>query len=254
MKNRWRGCWGENVRYFLLLLLFLLGGRYIQVHAQKDGTPAQGRLNALRVILAERLQDTLPPVFSRPWLPANARYEDGRIFLGTLQREFQTTGDTLSIIYHEYIHHLQHVNGDFPVAKDSAGQVLQWMTDTTFVFQPLPGEVERDLLDIRRKLETLTMPQLERHVEEEIKSLRHSMAQPQVLPFYYAPSNLARSELEAYLAQLEGEPLGLYVLSPQARALIRERVIRQRNILSRRIAYEKRHRLLPDGQKQPARP
>lgn len=203
-----------------------------------------------REMLSEKQGDSLPllpPVRFYPALDANARLERDTIWVGRLQRPFQTDEDIASLLFHEYQHFLLERSNAFPVMRDSTGQIVQWKTGEWFTFQPSAYRIERSLLYFRDSVlptyGELTEVERKRHLDE----MRQTVSQSQQLPFTYAPSNLSREEIAAYEAQLRGETEGLYQLSTSARAEIRERLTQQKETLERRQAYEAAQGLHPDG-------
>ena len=186
-------------------------------------------------------------------LMVNARYDPPCIILGHIQWAFSSTDDTLSIIYHEYQHHLMSLSMKFRVQYDSAGNVPQWDTGETYLYEPSEEEVNLQL----HRFYTTVLP-VWRHSSlmpdsiklRHIETMERDLSKPQTMAFIYAPSNLAREEIAAYRQQLKGERMGLYKLSYTAKKSINIRIRQLKDTLKRRKNYEKIHRIRPDGKKR----
>jgi hypothetical protein len=212
------------------------------------------RLERIETDLRELLHDKqgnslplLPPVRFQPELDANARLARDTIWVGQLQRPFQTDDDIASLFYHEYQHYLFERSSTFPVRRDSTGQIVQWKTGEWFTFQPSAYRIERSLLYFQDSVLPTYGELTESERAHHLAAMRQTVSQAQQLPFTYAPSNLSREEIAAYEAQLRGEAEGLYQLSSTARAEIKERLTQQKETLERRLDYEASHGLGPDG-------
>ena len=192
-----------------------------------------------------RSQPALPPVKYVPGLEANARFERDTIFIGQIQREFHTEDDWISVIYHEYYHYLHQ--GEWTVATDSNGQIVQWQTEEWYTYHPTEYRIRRSLQFFEDSTLSEIGPLTEEEKAYQIREMRKSVSRPQQLPFYYAPSHLSLEEIAAYKAQLMGMALGYYTLSEEAMAAIRERIGQQQDTWQRRKDYEDRHGLGPDG-------
>ncbi|MEM7372497.1 MAG: hypothetical protein AAF587_28010 [Bacteroidota bacterium] len=209
----------------------------------------QLRLSALADTLYHRLGEEtsrtdLPEVRYQADLPANARYESGTILVGSIQSDYQTMDDSLSILLHEYHHYLQELAHEFLICEDSAGNIPQWSTGQIYEYVPTSEEIERDL-------QQTIGPWLEAFSEEqqqiELRRLKRDLSRPRKMLFVYAPSRLAEAEIDAYEAQLEGEQAGLYQLSEEARHAIIRRLGQLKDTLERRRRYEQTHGLHPAG-------
>lgn len=186
-------------------------------------------------------EEPLPAVALDPQLEANARYDRDTIWLGTIQRAFHHTEDTLSLIYHEYIHH--QLRGRYPVATDSTGFPVQWVTDQTYWYRPSALQLEQELAQTEGFWAGLPPEQRKLHHDR----LRRDLAQPRLRVLRYAPSNLAREEIEAYQQQLAAAERGLYALSPAAQQAILIRLHQLQSTLQQRLRYEAEQGLGPEG-------
>lgn len=230
---------------------FLLGGAFLVASTCSSQSSASLRFNCLADSLEARilqrlgsLQSPIPVVHYRPSLPSNARYESGHILVGTLQADYHSFGDSLSILYHEYIHHLHELRGEFLICEDSLGEIPQWTTDEMYLYTPDSEEVERELAQaIGPWLDHYEEP----HRSQEIERLKRDLSRSRKMVFVYAPSRLAEAEIYAYREQLAGETRGLYVLSPEARSAIYRRISQLEETVSRRLRYEQAHQIRPNG-------
>ena len=228
----------------------ILLGLFLPAICFAQGSVPDQRLHQLAIFLQLQIlthKPALPPIpqiVYHPKLPANARYDSGKILVGDIQADYHTTGDSLSILFHEYHHHLQEKKGLFPICEDSLGNIPQWSTGEKYFYQPKEAEVEREL-------KQAIGPWINRYEEPrrsaEIARLRRDLSQPREVLFVYAPSRLAEAEIDAYQAQLRAAQLGLYVLSQEAEAAIYRRLEQLNQTLKRRIAYEQLHQLRADG-------
>lgn len=221
------------------------------LRAQPPAGRVHERLAYLSGLLERRAGIDLPVIRYRAELPANARYQHDTIWLGMLQQAYHTRGDTLSILYHEYLHAQFEEEGRFPLALDSLGEVPQWDTGEGYLASPDSLEVELIIARYRARLQAQRPPPRASYLAAQLQQLRADLARPSWHPFVYAPSNLAREELAAYQAQLAGEARGYYRLSASARQAIQLRLRQLRATLQRRQTYEHRHGLNPDGSRSP---
>lgn len=227
-----------------IFYLFILLTCTQPLASQRSHFPTPGRLVELRARLIRSIgvgEREFPVVCADSSLKANARYAHDTIWIGQVQPDFHTEGDTLSLLYHEYIHH--RLAGKYPVATDSGGLPVQWVTDVSYSYQPSDLEVNRELEQSRDFLAFL--PDSIRAPQEA--RLREDLSRPRTRYLRYAPSNLAREELEAYSEQLGGEKNGWYELSPEAEIAIRIRIDQLTITLEQRVLYEKVMGLGPDG-------
>lgn len=210
----------------------------------------ESRFRDLADSLSHRLKQiadslpALPAVSYRHDLVANARYESGHILVGSFQADYHSFGDSLSILYHEYIHALHERRGEFVICLDSLGQIPQWTTDHMYSYTPDKEEVSRDL---SQALGPWLDHYEEAHREKEIERLKRDLSRPRKMVFVYAPSLLAEAEINAYQEQLAGENLGLYRLSSEAKSAIQRRIRQLEDTHKRRQRYEKQYQLSPDG-------
>lgn len=240
----------------IILIIHFIGGFLNPLHAQK--TISSDKLTSNTISrLSKTLNDRInylnksvipcPPIKYDENLPANARFESDTIWLGQVQNEYTTTDDTLSILYHEYIHFLLELEGKYSYGRDSTGQIVQWDTGETYTYALSQKEIEKEL----QFFETNILPSYgqlsdsQRHAH--IQQLKRDLAKPRELLFIYAPSDLAREEIEAYEAQLKGENLGLYQLSATGREAIQRKLKQMKTTLKRRIVYEQKMGLKSDG-------
>lgn len=233
----------------LLLLMGCISFLYPQTRSDVLKTSLQDRL----LKIPSLYPIPLPDVYIDPNQSSNATYKPDSIILGNVQEVFQTYDDTLSLIYHEYIHHQLYQVQKFPLAVDEQGNIVQWMTDLIYPYTPFPEEVHAYLRDFEQKVLPGYPNYAEMSQEDKARILgemKDTFSQIQNSPFKYAPSNLAREEIFAYKQQLKGEKLGLYVLSESARENLQLR-IKQFNITyKQRRDYEKKHKLLRSGEKK----
>lgn len=242
----------KSLVVFLLLLLLLI------IH-----TPflyPQASVEELRTKLIERLSHSsqtypvpVPGIYLDQNLPTNAKYEPDSIFLGKVQKVFQSFDDSLSLIYHEYIHHLLYKAQKYEVALDSTGKIVQWLTEESYLYTPFPEEVnlylrhfEEDVLPDYPNYKQMDPQEKERILTE----MEEVFSQPQKSLFKYAPSNLAKEEIFAYKQQLKGEKLGLFVLSTEARQNLHMRIKQFKTTYRQRRVYEKKNNLLRSGAKR----
>lgn len=231
------------MRWLLLGLLSLgaIGG----LGAQPATVDSLAR--ALATGLAVRgYRHPLPPVRLDSHLTAHARYAHDTIWLGPVRPSFPTPGDRMSLIYHEYCHARWQARGRFAVGLDSDGDIIQWDTEEWLSYPPSAQQIEREMV----RYDSL-YPGADPRLRAAFLA---SVSQPVRQPFRYAPSNLAREEIAAYQAQLAGAAAGLYPLSPVARQAIGIRLDQLAHTLRQRRAYERRHRLRPDGKPRRRRP
>jgi hypothetical protein len=188
-----------------------------------------------------------PSIHYDPELAANARYACDTIWLGQIQPVFATREDYMSLIYHEYRHWCHEREGRYLVGTDSLGNILQWNTGEQYLHLPDSEEVNRDLAHFEEQVLPGYGEMSPSDRAAHLARFRRDMEAPRWLPFIYAPSHLAEAELAAYQAQLEGESLGLYVLSASARREMSIRIRQLEATLDRRRGYEERQGLGPDG-------
>jgi len=214
----------------------------------------------LQETLTERLAQTnkkftssLPPLYLDKKLVANATYRNDSIFMGNVQRVFHTFDDSLSLIYHEYIHHLLQQKNKYAVAEDDTGEIIQWDTGEFYKYEPFPEEISLSLLFFVQEVLPTYDDYAEMSTQKKekiIKEMKKVFSKKQQIPFIYAPSNLALEEIYAYRQQQKGEKLGLYVLSEEARMSLRVRIKQLKDTYLRRRKYEKRKKLRPSGEKK----
>ncbi len=203
------------------------------------GVFAQGPLDSLATELQSRLNQhptfrtfALPPVAWAPDLPVNARFVRDTIFLGTVQPDFHTRGDSLSLIFHEYLHGFFKEKGRF--IYSGGDSIPQWDTDEWVIYRPSQMQVRATLNQLH------LLPEAE-------KNMRKKLAAPSRLPFHYAPSRLAKEELHAYRLQLRCLGKIGYQLSPEAVLSIKIRRKQLRTTLRERRRYEHKAGYFPDG-------
>lgn len=225
-------------------LLIALLGSVGWLSAQPE---ARDRILRIADVLDQRLHDRdlppLPVVRYDPALGANARYQSDTIWVGQIQAEFQTDDDWMSILYHEYWHYRHE--GEYAVGYDLQGQIINLDTGEMYEYIPSAYRIERSLRYYREQVLPDSLPFAKR--ERMIEAFREAVSQTQMLPFIYAPSNLSLEEIAAYEAQLAGEEIGLYRLSTASRNAIIERIAQQQDTHQRRLRYERKHQLGPDG-------
>lgn len=214
---------------------------------------SQNLVEVFRVELQNRMDSLGLPDSSFPvvrydgQLDANARQQGDTVWLGNVQQAFANQEDCLSLLYHERHHWLNEGEGKYPLARDSLGKIVQWDTGEWYHYLPDSLEVARDLAQFQR-VGMSAYGELSPELESlHLNRLRRDLSIARQLLFVYAPSNLARDELEAYHAQLEGEQFGLYQLSHEARREIAIRMRQLTGTLARRLEYERQHSLNPDG-------
>lgn len=227
---------------FLSLLLLLA----CQVDMQKTSFPH--RLQDLRTVLADRLAGApIPPVAYRPELDANARFSHDTIWVGRVQPAFQSDEDLIALLHHEYLHSQLEAENRYPVALDSTGEIVQWMTEEWYAYQPTEYRIAQGMKQFQDSLSSTFLDLSSAEQSYQLRQMRTALATPQQLPFKYAPSNLALEEIEIYETQLKATENGLYRLSSAARAEIAERLYQQKDTWQRRKAYEAKHQLAPTG-------
>ncbi len=234
------------------ILLFCRPTLWAQKESRLFQTPALSKaVDTLekRLSRQEEKSIVLPPVFIDPELPSNARFIRDTIFLGPLQRDFHTFGDTLSILYHEYLHNVFWQEQRFPFQFDSTGQPIQIKTGTFYTYTPPPEQTERDLENLRFYYSRVEPELVGTALEQRLQDMGKILSQPQQLPFVYAPSNLTLEEIEAYQGQLKGESMGLYTLSETAKKSIQFRIYQLEQTYDLRRSYEETNALGPDGKK-----
>ncbi len=234
----------------LVSYLHILG-----MQGELSGQSVNKQLEKYRSILADRLEVLshtdidIPVIIYQPQLPANARYHNDTIWLGTVQRDYHTLGDTLSIIYHEYLHKTYRGLSMFPVRNDEEGNPVQWETHTFYRYNPLDVQVNRDVENLRRYYRKTYPTWSEEQIAQQLVPLKVLLTESREIPFRYAPSNLALEEIKAYEEQLDGENQGLYKLSTEARNSILIRLHQLRQTYQLRIEYEDKHDIGRDGTK-----
>ena len=232
------------------ILLFCRPTLWAQKESRLFQTPALSKaVDTLekRLSRQEEKSIVLPPVFIDPELPSNARFIRDTIFLGPLQRDFHTFGDSLSIIYHEYLHKVFWEEQRFPIHVDASGQPIQIKTGTFYTYIPPPEQTDRDLENLRFYYSRVEPELVGEALEKRLNEMRKILSQPQQLPFVYAPSNLTLEEIEAYQGQLKGESLGLYTLSETAKKSIQFRIYQLEQTYELRRAYEEENGLGKNG-------
>lgn len=236
---------------FLLFFLFL-----------SSSSQAQERIQLLRQELIQRISQIerielteFPPLVLDKNLIANAKFDRDSIFLGNIQRVFQSFEDSLSIIYHEYVHFLiqQEKSEKYALGRDQQGNILQWDTGRSYIYKPYPKEValylkhfRQDVLPTYEDYESMS----EAKKEKIVLSMKESFSQKDKQPFIYAPSNLAKEEIIAYKAQLQGEKKGYYRLSEDCRDNLKVRIAQLKATYKRRRAYEKKRGLEKSGERK----
>ena len=241
-----------RVGVFVLFLLLISASTWSQESFEKFQTPSLLKAVDSLESRIERLTShtsDFPPVVVDHSLPSNARFIRDSIFLGALQRDFHSFGDTLSILYHEYLHKTFWHAQRFPFQFDSQGQPLSIETGAFYTYIPPPEQTERDLENLRFYYSRVEPELVGEALEQRLVKMRSVLSQPQQLPFVYAPSNLTLEELEAYKGQLKGEVIGLYKLSETAKKSIQFRLFQLKQIHSLRRSYEEEHGLGADGKK-----
>lgn len=236
----------------VLFLLSITGPTWAQESFEKFQTPSllkavdslESRMDRLTSHTSE-----FPPVVVDHTLPSNARFIRDSIFLGALQRDFHSFGDTLSILYHEYLHKVFWEAQRFPFQFDSQGQPLRIETGTFYTYTPPPEQTDRDLENLRFYYSRVEPELVGEALEQRLVKMRSVLSQPQQLPFVYAPSNLTLEEIEAYTGQLEGEELGLYTLSETAKKSIQFRIYQLKQTYELRRQYEENNGLDMRGNK-----
>lgn len=217
---------------------------------------SQNQVEAFRVELQNRMDrlempdSFFPAVRYDGQLDANARQQGDTVWLGNVQQAFANQEDCLSLLYHERHHWLNEGEGKYPLARDNSGQIVQWDTGEWYTYLPDSLEIARDLAQFQRVGMAeygVLSPELE---SLHLNRMRRDLSIARQLLFVYAPSNLARDELEAYQAQLEGERMGLYQLSHEAKREVNIRIRQLSSTLERRLDYEYRHSLNPDGSRK----
>ena len=249
-----------HIKRLYILVVFLSGCNLMLLpncRSQNQGVESQ--LEKLTELLIKRMSEKGQVVVDFPCikydstLMVNARYDPTCIIIGPIQWAFSSTDDTLSIIYHEYQHHLTYLSKKFPVQYDRAGNVSQWDTGDTYLYEPSEEEVN---LQLHRFSKTVLPTWQHASLMPDSIKLKHletmerDLSKPQTMALIYAPSNLAREEILAYRQQLKGERMGLYQLSNTARTSINIRIQQLKDTLKRRKSYEKAHKLGPDGSKR----
>ncbi|MEM6628048.1 MAG: hypothetical protein AAF694_00170 [Bacteroidota bacterium] len=224
----------------------LLGQGTYQIYQNASILAAADTLEQ-RLSRLERKKIVLPQVFINPNLSTNARFENHTIYLGPLQRDFHTVGDTLSLIYHEYLHKVFWEAQRFPFQFDSTGTPVQWDTGTFYTYIPPKAQTDRDLENLRFYYQREEPELMGAALEARLEKMKQVLSQPQQIPFVYAPSNLTLEEIEAYKGQLQGEKLGLYSLSPTAKKSIEFRLYQLKQTYELRRAYEEENGLGRDG-------
>lgn len=221
---------------------------------------SQDRLYELRDTLQHRLsymprfsKEPLPPIEQDLSLFSNASYIQNTIYFGNVQRFFHTFEDSLSLVYHEFIHHILQKKQAFDIATDHSGNIVQWMTEESYFYQRLPEEVVRyakhfraDILPSYPNYSSMGSEQKEKIIAQ----MRRDYAKRQKEFFTYAPSNLAKEEWVAYRQQLRGEKWGLYVLSQEARQEIGIRIKQLKDTYKRRRRYEQKNKLKRSGERK----
>lgn len=167
----------------------------------------------------------LPTVQFVPDLAANGRFARDTIFLGIPQAAFSTPGDWQSLVWHEYFHFLESFRHPRP------DTFLQFLTDTWTHSRP----------SRRRCREMMRNPEVQALDAKSQAVYRRQLRQPVAMPFYYAPSWLAREEIRAYRWQLRGQRVVGYELSPAAHSAVKERLRQLRQTLRERKAWERAH-------------
>lgn len=205
---------------------------------------------ALEVHMAEKGFDSLgalPPVWFKPELDANARFERDTIWVGRVQAAFETDADLMSLLYHEYMHSVFARQNRFPVAVDTSGKIVQWDTEEWYLYQPSDYRIERSMRAFQDSVLPTYGPLNGEQRRYQLMQMRKAVSAPQSLPFQYAPSNLSLEEIAAYEAQLDAAASGWLPLSVGALAEIQERIHQQKDTYARRKAYEEKWKLGPDG-------
>ncbi|MEL6672710.1 MAG: hypothetical protein AAFR61_10985 [Bacteroidota bacterium] len=198
-------------------------------------------------VSGQRMIVPFPPLAMDLKIPANARFDRDTIFIGQVQDAFGTTGDHLSLLYHEYLHATYQVVKMYPVCEEEDGTIVQWDTGETFSYTPLSREVRQGLQHFEEEVlptyGALTAAEKAQHLAEMEKTLSQVRDQA----FIYAPSNLAKEEIQVYIRQLSTAHLGVYTISPKAHEAIQLRLAQLKESLARRVDYERRKKLAPSG-------
>lgn len=234
---------------------------FLTIAATKSLYP-QPSIQILRDSLIERLSKApkayktpVPAIFLDQSLSTNAKYEPDSIILGNVQRIFQSFEDSLSLIYHEYIHHQLHKakKPKFEVTFDRLGNVVQWLTEESYVYTPYPEEVRlyiqhftEDILPTYTNYESMSPADKQRIIAQ----MEKTFAKSQKEFFKYAPSNLALEEIYTYKKQLKGEKMGLYTLSEEVRLNLHMRIKQTKQTYKQRRAYEKKEHLRRSGKRK----
>lgn len=239
----------KKSRLIILFFLFLSAGSQAQDRIQ---LLRQEMIHRISQLQGKKLTD-FPPLILDKKLIANAKFEKDSIFFGNVQSVFQTFDDSLSILYHEYIHFQLQKKGKYKLGRDKQGIILQWDTGHTYTYQPHPKEVALNLSHFKADI----LPTYEgfKQMSDEKKeklalAMEKDFSQKTTEAFIYAPSNLAKEELEAYKAQLKGEKSGLYVLSDACRDNLEVRIAQLKATYKRRRAYEKKQGLGKSGERK----
>ncbi|MDD3280584.1 MAG: RHS repeat-associated core domain-containing protein [Bacteroidales bacterium] len=217
--------------------------------------PMEIRVKYYKRILESRLKviqgleyEPIPEIEVDTEIFAEGRYENEKIILNSIISD-ETFGYQLSLVNHEYKHHLNECNNVYPLKRNSDGSIVQWETKETYLYIPTQYQIDSNMeswdefyIDYYSKL-----GQSKEYIEKMRTEYYNSISTPQERKFSYAPSNLALDEISAYEYQLEGEKQGLYILSEEDRNKINDRIDFFKFMYNLRVDYEKRNGLNPDG-------
>ena len=175
----------------------------------------------------------MPSVVYDPNYPLSgfALYKNGIIYISPKYfNELSTDGDKLSTLFHEYTHHIQHLNNLFPLEFNDKGNV-KTIGKVTLPFSQLELD-ERFTID--QKINNKIAPDM-RMREEFMKSLiKIELGES----FSYACSNYWESEVKAREAEIQGEKDGLFILSDSYRERTFQMIDEYKFSESRAIRYE----------------
>ncbi|MDX1907533.1 MAG: hypothetical protein SF053_10910 [Bacteroidia bacterium] len=187
----------------------------------------------------------LPPVRYDPSLPVYARWQDDTIRLGPLLPPYHTPAAVASLIVHEYGHALLVQDDWYPVATDSLGQPLQWMTPYPYLHTPHWTTVRDSYMAVLGSYQTTGLRDRDRMLMQY--RLRYQLMMPQYQFLLYAPSNLALEEVACYQLQLEGAACGLYPLTDALKQHITVSLLHMWETWQQRRTYEQLMGLGADG-------
>lgn len=156
-----------------------------------------------------------------------------------------TDDDWMAVIRHEYEHYVDDMSGRAPLTLLEGGIVAN---------QTVVEEEKRFYLTADEISSMMYKKDYEEYAKENgevaAKSLypETDFSEEQVLSKWsYQPSNLQRTEINAYSEQLKGEEQGLYKLSDQFRMNLKSRLSHFERKLQWSIEYEEKNNLNADG-------